>query len=193
MSSQEQVSKYVPSMLQDTPSSSRSCGERPILCPSSRRVNDLLPSLDAVYVGLSAGSMVLTPRIGEEFVYRTPPTGGDETLGVVDFSIFPYLGPEELTENTTPPQRRGLPAGREAAAESACDYEKPGCEFSSCCAAPSTGGIQLSRRFTQASVSGLSSKGASSRLPIRISISASPGSAGSRSRDPQRGQKPRPS
>jgi dipeptidase E len=58
---------------------------------------DLLPALEAVYVGLSAGSMVLTPRIGEEFVYRQPPTGGDETLGVVDFSIFPHLGHEENT------------------------------------------------------------------------------------------------
>jgi len=51
---------------------------------------------------------------------------------------------------------------------------------------------QLSRRFTQISASGFSSKGASSRLPIRISMSVSPGSV-SRSRDPQRGQKPRPS
>src|SRR6266545_7119917 len=29
---------------------------------------DLLPSLRAVYVGLSAGRMVMTPRIGEDFV-----------------------------------------------------------------------------------------------------------------------------
>src|SRR6202046_3049866 len=37
---------------------------------------DLLPSLrDTVYVGLSAGSMVLTPRIGREFVDSKPPTG----------------------------------------------------------------------------------------------------------------------
>jgi hypothetical protein len=64
---------------------------------------------------------------------------------------------------------------------------------SSCCAAPSTGGIQLSRRFTQISDSGFSSKGASSRLPSRISTTVSAGSAVSRSRDPQRGQKPRPS
>ena len=61
---------------------------------------DLLPSLRAVYVGLSAGSMVMTPRIGEEFVGWSPPTGGDETLGLVDFSIFPHLDHEELTENT---------------------------------------------------------------------------------------------
>ncbi|HEX7307881.1 Type 1 glutamine amidotransferase-like domain-containing protein [Lentzea sp.] len=54
---------------------------------------DLLPSLeDTVWVGLSAGSMVLTPRIGELFVEWTSPDGSDSTLGVVDFSIFPHLG-----------------------------------------------------------------------------------------------------
>lgn len=52
---------------------------------------DLLPSLDSVWVGLSGGSMVMAPRIGEEFVQWTPPTGGDETLGVVDFAIYPHL------------------------------------------------------------------------------------------------------
>ena len=61
---------------------------------------DLLPSLRAVYVGLSAGSMVLTPSIGQDFVRWTPPTGGDETLGFVDFSIFPHLDNEGLPENT---------------------------------------------------------------------------------------------
>ena len=62
---------------------------------------DLLPSLDeTVYVGLSAGSMVMTPRIGEDFVDWKPPTGGDETLGVVDFSIFPHLDHPALPENT---------------------------------------------------------------------------------------------
>ena len=35
--------------------------------------------------------MVMTPRIGEDFVGWTPPTGGDETLGLVDFAIFPHL------------------------------------------------------------------------------------------------------
>ena len=49
---------------------------------------DLLPSLRAVYVGLSAGSMVMAPNIGEDFVGWRPPTGGDETLGLVDFAIF---------------------------------------------------------------------------------------------------------
>jgi dipeptidase E len=62
---------------------------------------DLLPSLsDTVYAGLSAGSMVMTPRIGEDFVGWKPPTGGDETLGLVDFSIFPHLDNEDLPLNT---------------------------------------------------------------------------------------------
>jgi dipeptidase E len=53
---------------------------------------DLFPSLaDTVWVGRSAGSMVLTPRIGESFV-QWRPEDGDRTLGVVDFSIFPHVG-----------------------------------------------------------------------------------------------------
>ncbi len=63
---------------------------------------DLLPSLeDKLWVGLSAGSMVMTPCIGADFVGWTPPTGGgDETLGLVDFSIFPHLDHPALPENT---------------------------------------------------------------------------------------------
>jgi dipeptidase E len=61
---------------------------------------DLLPSLNAVYVGLSAGSMVMAPNIGEFFVDWTPPNGGDETMGLVDFSMFPHLDHEDLPENT---------------------------------------------------------------------------------------------
>jgi dipeptidase E len=61
---------------------------------------DLLPSLRAVYVGLSAGSMVLAPTIGEDFVRWTPPTGGDETLGMVSFSLFPHLDHEDLPDHS---------------------------------------------------------------------------------------------
>lgn len=62
---------------------------------------DLLPSLrETVWVGLSAGSMVMAPRIGEEFVGWKPPAGGDSALGIVDFSIFPHLDHELLPENT---------------------------------------------------------------------------------------------
>lgn len=63
---------------------------------------DLLPSLnETVWAGLSAGSMVMTPRIGEDFVRWKPPAGGDDTtLGVVGFSIFPHLDHEMMPENT---------------------------------------------------------------------------------------------
>jgi dipeptidase E len=44
--------------------------------------------------------MVMTPRIGDDFVRWTPPDGGDSTLGVVDFSIFPHLGHELMPDNT---------------------------------------------------------------------------------------------
>jgi dipeptidase E len=61
----------------------------------------LLPSLrETVWVGLSAGSMVMTPRIGEDFVGWKPPNGGDSTLGIVDFSIFPHLDHEDLPDNS---------------------------------------------------------------------------------------------
>jgi dipeptidase E len=62
---------------------------------------DLLPSLpETVWVGLSAGSMVLTPRIGEAFVRWKSLTGDDSTLGIVDFSIFPHLAPDGMRGNS---------------------------------------------------------------------------------------------
>jgi dipeptidase E len=60
-----------------------------------------LPSLhETLWVGLSAGSVVMTPRIGEEFVGWKPPGGDDRALGIVEFSIFPHLDHEDLPENT---------------------------------------------------------------------------------------------
>ena len=53
---------------------------------------DLLPTLsDTVWVGLSAGSMVMTPEVGEDFIQWRPPNGDGSTLGIVDFSICPHL------------------------------------------------------------------------------------------------------
>ena len=64
-------------------------------------VADLLPSLtDTVWVGLSAGSMVLTPRIGPELV-EWESAEGDETLGVVDFSICPHVNGDARPGNST--------------------------------------------------------------------------------------------
>lgn len=75
-------------------------GEATYLCHWMREsgLADLLPSLDdTVWVGVSAGSMVLTPRIGADFV-GWPAAPDDRTLGVVDFSIFPHL--DVFPENT---------------------------------------------------------------------------------------------
>ncbi len=78
-------------------------GDALYLCHWMRQsgLADLMPSLrDTVWVGLSAGSMVMTPRIGEWFVGWQPPSGSDSALGVVDFSIFPHLDHEMLPGNT---------------------------------------------------------------------------------------------
>lgn len=62
---------------------------------------DLLPSLaDTVWVGLSAGSMVMTPEVGEDFIQWRPPSGDVTTLGVVDFSICPHLAPDGMPGNS---------------------------------------------------------------------------------------------
>jgi dipeptidase E len=66
----------------------------------------LLPSLDAVYVGLSAGSLVMAPSIAEAFVHWKSPTpggtpaGGDTTLGLVDFEMFPHLDYPTMPEHS---------------------------------------------------------------------------------------------
>jgi dipeptidase E len=68
-------------------------GDATYLCHWMREsgLAELLPSLhDIVWVGVSAGSMVMTPRIGQYFV-EWDGAPDDRTLGVVDFSIFPHL------------------------------------------------------------------------------------------------------
>ena len=92
---------WVP-MVQETDVLLVNGGDPLYLCHWMRQsgLADLLPSLSAVYVGLSAGSMVMAPNIGEDFVGWTPPGGGDETLGAVDFAMFPHLDHPSLPENT---------------------------------------------------------------------------------------------
>ena len=78
-------------------------GDALYLCHWMREsgLSDLLPSLtETVWVGFSAGSMVMTPRIGEDFVGWKPPAGGDSALGIVDFSIFPHVDHPDLPDNT---------------------------------------------------------------------------------------------
>ncbi|TXS48221.1 Type 1 glutamine amidotransferase-like domain-containing protein [Streptomyces sp. t39] len=68
-------------------------GDATYLCHWMREsgLADLLPSLpDTVWVGVSAGSMVVTPRIGPYFV-EWPSAQDDRTLGIVGFSLFPHL------------------------------------------------------------------------------------------------------
>ena len=77
-------------------------GDAAYLCHWMRAsgLADLLPSLPStVWVGVSAGSMVMTPRIGEDFVNWHSPAG-DRTLGMVDFSIFPHVDNPDLPDNT---------------------------------------------------------------------------------------------
>jgi dipeptidase E len=89
-------------------------GDAAYLCHWMRAsgLADILPSLrQTVWVGASAGSMVMTPRIGADFVNWHSPAG-DETLGVVDFSIFPHLDNPDLPTNTMAAAERwaaGLP------------------------------------------------------------------------------------
>lgn len=61
---------------------------------------DMLPNLNAVLVGLSAGSLVMTPRTGRNFINWPEPRANDEMLGFVDFAIFPHLNSPQLTEHT---------------------------------------------------------------------------------------------
>ena len=96
-------------------------GDATYLCHWMRQsgLADLLPSLpDKVWVGLSGGSMVMTPRIGEWFV-EWPSAPDDRTLEFVGFSIFPHLDvfpsntmaeaeqtPDALRPPRSPPPRR---------------------------------------------------------------------------------------
>jgi dipeptidase E len=92
--------QWVP-LVQETDALLVEGGDALYLCYWMRQsgLADLLPSLRAVWVGLSAGSMVMTPSIGEDFVRWKPPAGSDKTLGLVDFSIFPHLDHENMPDN----------------------------------------------------------------------------------------------
>jgi len=93
---------WVP-MVQETDALLVGGGDPLYLCYWMRQsgLAALLPSLrEDVYVGLSAGSMVMAPNIGEDFVRWKPPTGGESTLGLVEFAMFPHVDHEDLPENT---------------------------------------------------------------------------------------------
>jgi len=93
-------------------------GDALYLCHWMREcgLTDLLVELkNTVWVGMSAGSMVMTPRIGEEFVGWRPSSGNDRTLGLVDFAIFPHLDNASLPDNTMAAARKWA-AGLDCAA-----------------------------------------------------------------------------
>jgi dipeptidase E len=85
---------WVP-MLHETDALLVGGGDPLYLCYWMRQsgLADLFPSLrpETVYVGVSAGSLVMAPNVGEDFVDWKPPTGGDRTLGLMDFALFPHL------------------------------------------------------------------------------------------------------
>ena len=98
-----QADSWIP-LVQETDALLVGGGDPLYLCYWMRQsgLADLLPSLrpEAVYVGLSAGSMVLAPLIGEDFVGWKPPTGDDRTLGMVDFAMFPHLDHPSMPDNS---------------------------------------------------------------------------------------------
>jgi dipeptidase E len=93
--------RWVP-LVQETDALLVAGGDALYLCYWMRQsgLADLLPSLRAIWVGVSGGSMVMAPHVGEDFVDWKPPTGGDEALRLVDFSIFPHLDHEKLPDNS---------------------------------------------------------------------------------------------
>jgi dipeptidase E len=69
---------------------------------------ELVPSLsESVYVGVSAGSIVVTPyNCDAEFNLQYVPAdsdmalGADRALGLVDFTLFPHLDREDMPDAT---------------------------------------------------------------------------------------------
>jgi dipeptidase E len=93
---------WVP-MLQETDALLVGGGDCQYLCYWMQRsgLADLLPSLlcKTVYVGLSAGSMVMT-RFGTTYGGHTLPAESDKSLGLVDFAIHPHLDHEWFPGNS---------------------------------------------------------------------------------------------
>jgi len=93
---------WVP-MLQETDALLVGGGDCQYLCYWMQQsgLADLLPSLlrKIVYVGLSAGSMVMT-RFGTTYGNHTLPTESDKSLGFVDFALHPHLDHEWFPKNS---------------------------------------------------------------------------------------------
>jgi dipeptidase E len=92
-------------MVQETDALMVGGGDPLYLCYWMRQsgLADLLPSLrrEMVYVGVSAGSMVVTPSFGgETYGGISLPTDDDSGLGMIDLSLFPHLDHEKFPENS---------------------------------------------------------------------------------------------
>lgn len=93
---------WVP-LLQDTDVLLVGGGDCQYLCYWMQRsgLADLLPSLlqKMVYVGLSAGSMIMT-RFGTTYGNHTLPADSDKSLNFVDFALHPHLDHEWFPKNS---------------------------------------------------------------------------------------------
>ena len=91
------------SMLQKTDALLVGGGDCQYLCYWMHQsgLADLLPSLlrKTVYVGLSAGSMIMT-RFGTTYGGHTLPAESNKSLGLVDFALHPHLDHELFPENS---------------------------------------------------------------------------------------------
>jgi len=90
-------------MLQETDALLVGGGDCLYLCYWMKQsgLADLLPSLlrKAVYVGLSAGSMVMT-SFGTTYGGHALPADSDRALGMVDFALHPHLDHEQFPKNS---------------------------------------------------------------------------------------------
>ena len=90
-------------MLQETDALLVGGGDCQYLCYWMKHsgLAELLPSLlhKTVYVGLSAGSMVMT-SFGTTYGNHTLPAESDKSLGIVDFALHPHLEHDWFPENS---------------------------------------------------------------------------------------------
>ena len=90
-------------MLEETDALLVGGGDCQYLCYWMRKsgLADLLPTMlrKTVYVGLSAGSMIMT-RYGTTYGNHTLPAESDRSLGLIDIALHPHLDHEWFPENS---------------------------------------------------------------------------------------------
>ncbi|HMH23111.1 MAG TPA: Type 1 glutamine amidotransferase-like domain-containing protein [Puia sp.] len=99
---------WVP-MLQETDALLVGGGDCQYLCYWMQQsgLADLLPSLlrKTVYVGLSAGSMIMT-RFGTTYGNHTLAAESEKSLGLLDFALHPHLDHESMPKNSLANQEK---------------------------------------------------------------------------------------